>query len=96
MIKILAFYIVPILFGVMGLITFIAYGIDKSKAQKKKWRIPEKTLFTMNLLGGWLGGWFGMFGFRHKTKHASFYAVQIISTVLWVTVWGFLMFKALT
>ena len=47
-------------------------GIDKHKAKKKQWRIPEKTLFLSAILGGSIGALYGMHLFRHKTKHKSF------------------------
>ena len=46
--------------------------IDKKKAEKSKRRIPEKTLFTLVILGGGIGGIAGMYMFRHKTKKAKF------------------------
>lgn len=45
---------------------------DKYKARKNKWRIPEKVLFGISLLGGSLGSLLGMYAVRHKTKHPSF------------------------
>ncbi len=56
----------------INFIAFFAMGIDKRKARKKKWRVPEKTLFLFVLLGGGIGGTAGMFVFRHKTKHWYF------------------------
>ncbi len=47
-------------------------GIDKKKAEKGKWRIPEKTLFAVAILGGAAGSIAGMKVFRHKTKHNKF------------------------
>lgn len=47
-------------------------GIDKKKAQNKKWRIKESTLFLVAAIGGSLGTYAGMELFRHKTKHAKF------------------------
>ena len=47
-------------------------GIDKSRARRKAWRIPERTLFLCALLGGSAGAWAGMYLFRHKTKHWYF------------------------
>lgn len=47
-------------------------GIDKLKAKKNRWRIPEKTLFILSLIGGSIGSWSGMYVFRHKTKHWYF------------------------
>ena len=56
----------------VNLVLFALMGIDKQKAIKGKWRIPEKTLFGLALAGGSIGGIAGMQLFRHKTKHASF------------------------
>ena len=64
--------IVLIYIGMMNLFGFIAMGIDKSRAVKNKWRIKERTLFIIALLGGSLGSIFGMQIFRHKTKHKRF------------------------
>lgn len=57
---------------VINVIGFFAMGIDKFKAQRGSWRIPEKTLFTITLLGGGLGTTIGMYLFRHKTKKMRF------------------------
>lgn len=46
--------------------------VDKRKAQKKQWRIPEATLMTAAALGGSIGSLLGMYTFRHKTKHPKF------------------------
>lgn len=56
----------------INIITFFIYGADKYKAQKKKWRIPEKRLFFLALIGGSIGAEAGMLCFRHKTKHPRF------------------------
>lgn len=56
----------------INLMTFIAYGMDKRKAKKGKWRIPEKTLLLFAVLGGSVGALLGMHLFHHKTKHAKF------------------------
>ena len=47
-------------------------GIDKLKAKKDWWRIPEGTLMTICLLGGGIGTIAGMYKFRHKTKKLKF------------------------
>ena len=57
---------------IVNIIAFCLMGIDKMKAKKKKWRIPEKTLFLSAVLGGSIGANAGMQVFRHKTKHMSF------------------------
>ena len=51
---------------------FLLMGLDKWKARRGAWRIPEKTLFTAALLGGTVGVIAGMQTFRHKTKHGQF------------------------
>lgn len=56
----------------MNLLAFLLMGLDKSKARRNQWRIPEKTLFLSAILGGSIGSILGMQVFRHKTKHASF------------------------
>ncbi|MDY3249542.1 MAG: DUF1294 domain-containing protein [Candidatus Choladocola sp.] len=56
----------------INLIGFLIMGLDKLKAKRRKWRIPEKTLFTVALLGGSIGTLTGMYVFRHKTRHLSF------------------------
>ena len=57
---------------VMNIIGFTIMGIDKSKAKRGAWRIPEKTLFLIAILGGSIGSLLGMKQFRHKTKHKTF------------------------
>lgn len=53
-------------------ITFITYGIDKWKARKNKWRIPESTLLLLAVFGGGIGAFLGMRVWRHKTMHKKF------------------------
>ncbi len=57
---------------VLNLFGFMLMGIDKHKARKQAWRIPESTLFSVALIGGSIGSWAGMYTFRHKTQHRSF------------------------
>ena len=59
----------------INLVTFAVYGADKRRARRGAWRVPEKTLFLLPLLGGSIGALLGMRVFRHKTKH-------------WYFVWG--------
>lgn len=51
---------------------FILMLVDKQKAKKKQWRIPEATLMGVAALGGSIGALAGMYTFRHKTKHPKF------------------------
>ncbi len=57
---------------VINIVAFLMYGIDKSKAKRGAWRIPEATLLGIAFLGGSVGAFLGMRVFRHKTKHARF------------------------
>lgn len=56
----------------ISLAGFLLMGIDKRRAKKKLWRIPEATLFLIALLGGSAGSILGMYLFRHKTRHWKF------------------------
>lgn len=57
---------------VINLLGFSLMGMDKKKAIRGAYRIPEKSLFLTSLFGGSLGTWAGMYVFRHKTKHWYF------------------------
>ena len=63
----LAYYLLAI-----NVVAFIVYGIDKYKAKKAKWRIPEATLLLLAVLGGSIGAWMGMKVWHHKTMHKKF------------------------
>ena len=56
----------------INVITFFLYGIDKMKAQRSKWRIPEAVLLGLPVIGGTIGALFGMRVWNHKTKHKIF------------------------
>lgn len=56
----------------VSVITFIVFGIDKLKAKKSWWRIPESTLMVLAVIGGSIGALFGMYVFHHKTLHKKF------------------------
>lgn len=72
------FYIIAV-----SVVAFFLYGIDKLKAKKHLWRIPEKVLLGISLLGGFFGGLLGMKLFHHKTKHWYFFAVNFLALILW-------------
>jgi len=57
---------------IMNLCGILFMYIDKNRARKHQWRISEKTLFLVALLGGSIGSILGMRMFRHKTKHWQF------------------------
>lgn len=56
----------------VNLLGIALMGIDKQKARKRKWRIPERTLFLCALLGGSAGAWAGMYLFRHQDQTLVF------------------------
>ena len=58
--------------AVMSLVAFALMGIDKRRARRGKWRIPESRLFLAALLMGGIGAAAGMMFFHHKTKHWYF------------------------
>lgn len=74
-----------------NLFGFIQMFVDKRRAQRDKWRIPEKRLFLVAAIGGSVGSILGMQVFRHKTKHKSFVigmpAILIVQVVLAGVVW---------
>ena len=85
MTKIVLFYVLAI-----NLIAFLAYGIDKLKAKKNMWRIPEATLIWMAVVGGSIGAILGMKVWHHKTLHKKFkYGIPAI-TIIQIALIGYL------
>lgn len=64
--------ILLILIGLANSYTFFLYVMDKQKAKRSQYRIPEKKLLTATFILGGLGAAIGMYGIRHKTKHMKF------------------------
>ena len=63
----------------INVIAFLVYGIDKLKAKRGKWRIPEATLLLLAIIGGSIGAWLGMKVWHHKTMHKKFrYGLPLI------------------
>lgn len=64
---------------ILNIIGFLLMGIDKRRAKKHAFRIPEATLFTIAIIGGSVGSILGMYFFHHKTRHWYFvYGMPII------------------
>jgi len=85
--KVLYIYLI-----VINAAAFLLMLIDKVKAKKNLWRIPEATLFLVAAIGGSVGSILGMYTFRHKTKHIKFIvgmpvilAAQIVIAILILT-----------
>ena len=87
LLKYLLYYLAAI-----NLVTFLVYGVDKLRAKRGAWRIPEKTLFLLPILGGSVGAIRGMKVFHHKTKHWYFkYGLPLIlilqiALVVWLKI----------
>ena len=64
--------IVAAVLVLMNIAAFITYGVDKRRAIKNRWRVPERTLLLLAALGGGIGALAGMLLFHHKTKHLRF------------------------
>lgn len=67
---------------IINIAAWLAYGLDKWKAKAGKWRIPERTLLFLALIGGSVGALAGMFLFHHKTKKPKFYIGVPVMLVL--------------
>lgn len=75
--------------AVINLVTFVLYAADKRKAVKGKWRISEKTLLTLSVLGGGIGGLAAMELIRHKTKHWYFWVCNFVGMAVCIAVIAF-------
>ncbi len=81
-----------IYFIVINLFGFFIMWLDKRKAKKGAWRIPEKTLFIVTALGGGIGTIAGMYTFRHKTQKLNFvigFPFITILEIIAIIYWGF-------
>ena len=71
---------------IINIVGFAMMGIDKKKAKKRSFRIPEASLFIIAVIGGSLGSVAGMYFFRHKTRHWYFVygmpAILILQIIL--------------
>lgn len=68
-----AFLIIGVIYLLgINVVEFTLMYIDKERAKAKQYRISERTLFIVAILGGSIGAILGMQVFRHKTKHISF------------------------
>ena len=82
-----------LLFLAINAVTFGLYGVDKRRARRGAWRIPERTLLMLTWLMGGVGAFLGMRTFRHKTKHLAFQisapaaALLSLAVMLAASVW---------
>lgn len=67
---------------IVNVAAFAVYGADKLRAKQGRWRVPEKTLFLLAIIGGSVGALLGMWCFHHKTRHWYFrYGIPVILVV---------------
>ncbi|SFM07596.1 Uncharacterized membrane protein YsdA, DUF1294 family [Gracilibacillus orientalis] len=72
---------------IINIISLLTMWIDKRKARKNKWRIPEGRIWLFAIIGGALGATIGMHVFRHKTKHTLFLiGLPFIAIIQWVLI----------
>lgn len=57
---------------IINIITYVVFAVDKKRAIRGAWRIPEATLLGLSVVGGSIGGILAMRICRHKTRHMSF------------------------
>lgn len=69
---------------IINIIAFIICFMDKHRAKKHKYRIPEKVLLFVSLIGGCFGFYLGMILFNHKTKKIKFYIAVPIISATWI------------
>ena len=77
------------LFAALNVLSFSLMAIDKSRAKRGRWRIPEKTLFLATACFGGFGGVLGMLLMRHKTKHWYFRLFFPLMLVIQIAVLAF-------
>ena len=67
----------------LNLFLFILMGMDKRAARRNKWRIPERRLLTLGIIGGGIGGILGMIVFHHKTHRIYFTICYVVNIICW-------------
>ena len=85
--------IILIFYFIINLLAFALYGMDKQKAKKQVWRIPEKNLFLTAFLGGAFGALMGMQVFHHKTQKNYFWILNLLALGLHLVLMYFLLFR---
>lgn len=74
------------IYTLLQICCFFSYGIDKLKAQKNQYRLPEKLLLTLSIFGPW-GAYLAMRIFHHKTRKVYFYLITIGAMVVHVVIY---------
>ena len=68
----------------INILTIIVYGLDKSLARRRMYRVSEYSLIILAIFGGGIGALIGMRLFHHKTKKKLFWIVNILSSIIWL------------
>ena len=76
---------------IITVLTFIVWGFDKFRAKFQQWRVPEKTLYGLIMLGGGIGALVGMTTFRHKTRKPQFKIASFTSIALHLFIFFYLL-----
>lgn len=79
---------VTIYYIALSFITLLLWGIDKYRAKMGQWRIPERVLLTLVVIGGAFGGLAGMFVFRHKIRKIQFLILVVIACAIHAWIWA--------
>ncbi len=66
-------------YALVSLITLVVWGYDKSQAMRHQWRVPEKKLIALTVVGGFSGALLGMPLFHHKTRKPHFWLIALAS-----------------
>lgn len=88
------YMIAALLVGVLSVITFFLFGIDKLKAKKGSYRIPEKVLIGFSFFFGAIGGVLGMYFFHHKTRKAKFFVFVPLFAAMQIILFVFIIRKS--
>lgn len=78
--------------AIVNIAGFAEMGIDKKRARRGAYRIPEANLFLTAAIGGSIGSILGMYTFRHKTKHMSFVIGMPTILLIQIGIIGYILF----
>ncbi len=74
-------------YGVLSILLFVLYGLDKKQAVMEGRRIPEKVLHLLAIAGGFPGGLLGRSVFHHKTRKPFFLIILLVSSAVHILIW---------